>query len=74
MLRAASTDEADDDSVSPESPAPGAMSPAASTVEGTLRAPRMWERLLVDAAVIGGRDRWEKRLAGLRSELVADRN
>ena len=28
-----------------------------------------WERLLVDAAVIGGRDRWERRLAGLSAEL-----
>ncbi|MGH7916759.1 MAG: PD-(D/E)XK nuclease family protein, partial [Candidatus Binataceae bacterium] len=33
------------------------------------RAPWRWERLLVDAAVIGGRDRWEKRLAGLAAEL-----
>ncbi|MBX3189758.1 MAG: PD-(D/E)XK nuclease family protein [Labilithrix sp.] len=39
---------------------------------GTLRAPRHWERLLVDAAVIGGRDRWEKRLAGLSAKLTAD--
>lgn len=38
-------------------------------VEGALRAPWRWERLLVDAAVIGSRDRWERRLAGLRQEL-----
>jgi len=38
---------------------------------GTLRAPWRWERLLVDAAVIGGRDRWERRLAGLEQELSA---
>jgi len=36
---------------------------------GTLRAPYRWERLVVEAAVIGGRDRWERRLAGLRAEL-----
>jgi RecB family exonuclease len=30
---------------------------------------RQWERLLVDAAVIGGLARWETRLAGLREEL-----
>jgi len=36
---------------------------------GTLRAPRRWEQLLVDAAVIGGRARWERRLAGLEAEL-----
>lgn len=37
--------------------------------EGQLRAPRRWERLLVEAAVIGGRDRWERRLNGLTNEL-----
>jgi ATP-dependent helicase/nuclease subunit B len=31
--------------------------------------PYGWERLLVDAAVIGGSDRWERRLAGLAAEL-----
>ena len=30
--------------------------------------PAHWERLLVDAAVIGGLPRWETRLAGLREE------
>ncbi|MET0591179.1 MAG: PD-(D/E)XK nuclease family protein, partial [Polyangiaceae bacterium] len=44
------------------------------TTFGTLRAPRLWERLLVDAAVIGGRDRWERRLLGLRNELEKDRD
>ncbi len=38
-------------------------------IEGTLRAPWRWERLLVDAAVIGGCERWERRLAGLAREL-----
>ena len=32
--------------------------------------PRRWERLLVDAAVIGGRDRWERRLNGLEAEFA----
>ncbi len=36
---------------------------------GVLRAPRRWEQLLVDAAVIGGRDRWERRLGGLAQQL-----
>lgn len=31
--------------------------------------PAAWERLLVDAAVIGGPDRWATRLNGLREEL-----
>src|SRR5262249_61092365 len=33
------------------------------------RTPIGWERLLVDAAVIGGCNRWESRLKGLREEL-----
>jgi RecB family exonuclease len=40
-------------------------------IAGTLRAPWRWEDLLVDAAVIGGRDRWERRLDGLSRELEA---
>ena len=40
-----------------------------SVISGTIRAPRQWERLLVDAAVIGGHDRWVRRLEGLRKEL-----
>ena len=42
-------------------------------IAGTLRTPAHWERLLVDAAVIGGRDRWESRLAGLESDLKSKR-
>src|SRR5258708_3244767 len=43
-------------------------------VEGTVRAPWRWERLLVGAAVIGNStERWEKRLNGLRAELEARR-
>ena len=34
----------------------------------TLPSPSAWEKLLVDAAVIGGRDRWERRLRGLAEE------
>ncbi len=47
----------------------------APVTAGTLRAPWRWERLLVDASVIGGRDRWARRLAGLESKLrLADRD
>ncbi|HTO97996.1 MAG TPA: PD-(D/E)XK nuclease family protein [Myxococcales bacterium] len=62
-----------------ESPAPA--DPArpddveAPVVAGSLRAPRHWEQFLMEAAVIGGRDRWERRLQGLdarfRVELQA---
>ncbi len=38
-------------------------------VGGTLRAPWHWDRLLVESAVIGGRDRWARRLTGLEREL-----
>jgi RecB family exonuclease len=41
-----------------------------AVIAGALRAPRHWERLLVDAAVVGGGpERWERRLAGLAAEL-----
>ncbi|WP_394828506.1 PD-(D/E)XK nuclease family protein [Pendulispora albinea] len=40
-----------------------------AVVGGTLRAPYRWERLIVDAAVIGGRKRWESRLGGRAKSL-----
>src|SRR5262249_9260969 len=55
-----------------EEAAPAADPDAAPVVAGTLRAPRRWEQLLVEAAVIGGRERWQGRLAGLEQELRAD--
>ncbi|HMD49113.1 MAG TPA: hypothetical protein VKG79_08440, partial [Bryobacteraceae bacterium] len=42
-------------------------------VEGTLRAPWRWEKLIVEAAVIGSKDRWRRRLGGLRNELESKR-
>jgi hypothetical protein len=51
-------------------PPPKVESPESEpVVAGTLRAPWRWEKLLVDAAVIGSRDRWERRLSGLGREL-----
>lgn len=41
-----------------------------SIIEGQLRVPARWERLLVDSAVIGGKDRWSRRLKGLANELL----
>jgi CRISPR/Cas system-associated exonuclease Cas4 (RecB family) len=38
-------------------------------LEGSLRAPWKWEELLVDAAVIGSKDRWARRLKGLESQF-----
>jgi len=40
-----------------------------ATDESTLSVPIGWEKLLVDAAVIGGHDRWARRLRGLRREF-----
>lgn len=40
-------------------------------VAGTLRAPWRWEDLIVEAAVIGGIDRWRRRLAGLEQDYAA---
>lgn len=37
-------------------------------VAGTLRAPWRWEDLIVEAAVIGKLDRWQRRLRGLEHE------
>jgi CRISPR/Cas system-associated exonuclease Cas4 (RecB family) len=42
------------------------------SLAGTLRAPWRWERLLVEAAVIGqSADRWKRRLDGKKRELQA---
>lgn len=47
-----------------------AESPSAEVDEAQVpRAPAGWEKLLVDAAVIGGRDRWQRRLGGLMNEF-----
>jgi hypothetical protein len=62
-------DDADpepDETSAPELPEDSDASPV---LDGSLRAPWKWERLLVDSAVIGGRERWSRRLAGLAEEL-----
>ncbi len=57
-----------------EDPAPLDEAPAATerdgdrVVAGTLRAPWRWEELLVEAYVIEGLARWQRRLPGLRRE------
>jgi len=57
-----------------DTPAPPGSEPDAEDapmVSGTLRAPWKWEQLLVESAVIGGKDRWSRRLAGLEAEYRA---
>ena len=41
----------------------------APIIQGTLQAPANWQHLIVDASVIGGADRWERRLNALGAEL-----
>lgn len=38
------------------------------SAEGFIPAPRWWERLLVEASVLKGAERWRTRLAGLEAE------
>lgn len=53
-----------------EPPDPRSPTPDPGVIAGTLRAPWRWEKLLVEAAVIG-RDaaRWRRRLGGKAAEL-----
>ena len=41
-----------------------------SDAEQPAPPPARWERLIGDAAVVGGIERWKRRLAGLRMELL----
>ncbi len=63
--------EEDSEPVVADAETPLLADPAETVViEGSLRVPVRWERLLVDSAVIGGKDRWVRRLDGLAKELV----
>jgi ATP-dependent helicase/nuclease subunit B len=42
-------------------------------LEGSLRTPWKWEHLIVEAAVIGGKDRWVRRLDGLEKQILLER-
>jgi CRISPR/Cas system-associated exonuclease Cas4 (RecB family) len=48
---------------------PAKLEASAAVVAGTLRAPWKWEGLLVESAVIGGAERWSRRLNGLDREF-----
>lgn len=62
-----------DDDVLPPSIVPREPPRPSIDDDSTLPAPRRWERLLVEAAVIGGRGRWERRLEGMRKQWLEDR-
>jgi ATP-dependent helicase/nuclease subunit B len=65
-------DQQEDAAAEPAGEGP-AKGEEAAVHAGQLRAPRRWERLLVEAAVIGSRDRWQRRLDGLANDLRARR-
>jgi hypothetical protein len=69
-------DAADTASAAPRAaePGPGRDPEEAPVVEGSVREPWRWEKLLVDASVIGRKDRWARRLAGLEAELELRRS
>lgn len=51
-----------------EAAAQAARGESSRDLAGTLRAPWRWEDLIVEAAVIGKLDRWQRRLRGLEHE------
>jgi CRISPR/Cas system-associated exonuclease Cas4 (RecB family) len=70
VLSEAAPDQADHGDIDDdEEPLAGASADADHAVmAGTLRAPWKWESLLVESAVIGGSERWARRLNGLAAE------
>jgi RecB family exonuclease len=52
-----------------ESPSASSEADEAAIIQQS-QFPRRWEALLVDAAVVGGAERWRRRLEGLEQELI----
>jgi ATP-dependent helicase/nuclease subunit B len=46
--------------------------PGRPELAGNLRAPWKWEQLVVEAAVIGGKQRWARRLDGLENQFLLE--
>jgi CRISPR/Cas system-associated exonuclease Cas4 (RecB family) len=62
------------DDVGAASGAPAPSNDEAAIVEGALRAPWRWERLIVESSVVGGDpERWRRRLKGLREGYETQR-
>jgi ATP-dependent helicase/nuclease subunit B len=59
----------DQPALSPSDIEPVGRTDSGPVTDGQLRAPWRWERLLVEAAVIGGRQRWRARIEGLANDL-----
>ncbi len=62
------TDRAEDTQPEDEARAQVRRGESANDLAGTLRAPWRWEDLIVEAAVIGKLERWQRRLMGLQHE------
>ena len=60
--------EADEEDAQDEAPTPRDTDLTAAITSGALRAPWKWENLLVESAVIGGTERWVRRLDGLAEQ------
>ena len=72
VFGAAARNDIDDEPREPE--APIADDEGRAVLAGSLRTPRRWERMLVEAAVVGGDPaRWTRRLAGFDEELLERR-
>ncbi len=72
MLPAAIAREVDAEDDENE-PSPLVDDPKAhAVIDGSLHEPAQWEKLLSDAAVIKGPDRWRRRLDGLKHQITAD--
>ena len=62
------------DETDPETAARASFDGEPAVVEGSLRAPWKWERLIVDSSVVGGNpERWRRRLRGLRHGFETQR-
>jgi RecB family exonuclease len=61
-----------DEEISNEPSAQVADPNAHAVIDGSLHEPAQWEKLLSDAAVIKGPDRWRRRLRGLQHQITAD--
>ena len=68
VLSERAPDEAEDSHADDEQATTVNLGGDQAVVAGTLRAPWKWESLLVESAVIGGSDRWARRLDGLAAE------
>ena len=67
LIAGFASEDAAPDGDEPLAVEPGVDQAETPVVEGSLRAPWKWEKLIVESSVVGGDpDRWRRRLRGLR--------